>query len=273
MELEIISTYCLCDDFLKAIAWHDDPQATMSTAEVMTSAIIAAKYFGGHMEKGCAFLHEHGYIPHMLSKSQFNRRLHAIPEWVWQELFRLLAAVFKEANRHQEYVVDSFPVPVCDNIRIERCHIYDDEAYRGYCASKRRYFYGLRVHMIISASGAPIELLLAPGSEPDVNVVKGFHFDLPPGAKIYGDKAFNDYQFEEDLQQMFGVLLQPLRKKNSLRPTDPYLKIWHQRVRHGIETTFSLITNFFPKVIHAVTAKGFELKVFLFALAFAIQCL
>jgi hypothetical protein len=52
------------------------------------------------------------------------------------------------------YAVDSLPVPVCDNIRIRRCRLYpleeehdDDDtpkqkkSFRGYIASKRRYFF------------------------------------------------------------------------------------------------------------------------------------
>jgi len=38
------------------------------------------------------------------------------------------------------YVIDNFPVPVCDNIRIPRANIYKDEAVRGYQPRKRRYF-------------------------------------------------------------------------------------------------------------------------------------
>jgi len=34
-----------------------------------------------------------------------------------------------------------------------------------------------------------------------------------------------------------------------------------------------LIERMLPKTIHAVTAEGFELKVFLFILAYSINCL
>ncbi|MDX6380919.1 MAG: hypothetical protein QOI57_1943 [Rubrobacteraceae bacterium] len=40
-----------------------------------------------------------------------------------------------------------------------------------------------------------------------------------------------------------------------------------------IEMVFSGITNLFSKKIHAVTPRGFELKIVWFLLAFAIQCL
>ena len=69
-------------------------------------------------------------------------------------------------------MVDSLPVPVCDNIRISRCRLYQDEAYRGYIASKRRYFYGLRVHVLITAQGMPVEFTLTPGAVADLTAFK-----------------------------------------------------------------------------------------------------
>ena len=37
MEDTIITTYYLCDEFLKATGHRDDPQVRLSTAEVMTT--------------------------------------------------------------------------------------------------------------------------------------------------------------------------------------------------------------------------------------------
>ena len=42
MEDTIITTYYLCDEFLKATGHRDDPQVRLSTAEVMTTALVAA---------------------------------------------------------------------------------------------------------------------------------------------------------------------------------------------------------------------------------------
>jgi hypothetical protein len=38
MDEQIIATYCLCDDLLKAIHHREDPQCQMNDAEVMTTA-------------------------------------------------------------------------------------------------------------------------------------------------------------------------------------------------------------------------------------------
>ncbi len=113
-------------------------------------------------------------------------------KWI-QALFAFLAELWRATNQENLYVIDSFPIPVCDNIRISRAKIYQDEAFRGYIASKNRYFYGLKVHLIITGQGEPVEFLLTPGSTADVKSLRMFALDMPEGATILGDKAYNDY--------------------------------------------------------------------------------
>lgn len=82
----------------------------------------------------------------MLSKSRYNRRLHRIQHLV-QTIFATLGEVWKEYNVDKRYIIDTFPVAVCDNYRIPRARIYREEAYRGFISSKKRYFYGLKIHL------------------------------------------------------------------------------------------------------------------------------
>jgi hypothetical protein len=270
----IITIYCLCDDFLKAMHRFDDPQVRLSTAEVMSVPLVAATFFGGNIDKTCRFLHEYGYMPKMISKGRFNHRLHAIDPALWQALFSLLAEFFKRRNSEQTYAVDSFPVVVCDNIRIRRCRIYPQtehgQAFRGYISSKRRYFYGLRVHLVITGAGEPVDFSLVAGSEADVSVFKDLQLDLPEGSIIWADKAYTDYDYEDLLKEV-GLNLKAQRKKNSKRPMPAWEEFLGKPVRKYIETVFSGITNLFSKKIHAVTSRGFELKIVWFLLAFAIQ--
>lgn len=267
----IISIYCVCDEFWKACGEPEDWQRQMTNAEVMTTALVAACFFGGNLEKSRVFLKDHDYIPTMLSKSRLIRRLHAIEANHWMSLFQILAAFQHTANPTPEYIIDSFPVPACDNIRIRRCRLYQGEQYRGYIASKRRYFYGLRVHMLVTVTGQPVEFVLAPGAAADGPIFKGFALDLPEAAVIYADKLHNDYAFEDFLQETGQIQLKPLRKKNSKRAVAPWEKFFCQRVRKRVETSFSQLTQLFAKSIHAVTARGFELKIVCFILAFVIR--
>jgi len=270
MQEKIITIYCLCDAFLQAYAHKDDQQAKMTTAEVMTVALVAAEFFTGNQELSRRFLKEHGYIPKMLSKSRFNRRLHAISDTLWQALFALLSEAAKQSNPTQEYVVDSCPVPVCDNIRIFTCRLYQGEAFRGKVASKKRFVYGLRVHLLITATGQPVEFVLAPAAEADVRVFRSLPLDLPEGAEVYADPAYTDYTVEDTLQAVQKLTLTVPRKRNSKRPHPGWVTYICERTRKRVETVFSQIAARFAKCIHAVTPRGFELKVFLTVMAYAI---
>jgi len=200
----------------------------------------------------------------MLSKSRFNRRLHALgPECV-ADVQRIIGILFKESNPCQEYAVDSFPVPVCENIRIFHSKIYTEEAYRGYQASKKRYFFGIKVHMIVTVEGRPIEFILSPGSWADIKAFKRLDLDLPEGSTVYGDKAYTDYE-EEDFLSELNIVLASQRKENAKRQYGGCMKYLIDCKRKIVETTFGQIAKFFPKHIHAVTSRGFELKVALFA--------
>jgi hypothetical protein len=66
--------------------------------------------------------------------------------------------------------------------------------------------------------------------------------------------------------------LSPIRNKNSNRVTPPDRAFVQHSHRQRIETTGSLIERVLPKPIHAVTARSFELKVFLSVLAYSINC-
>jgi hypothetical protein len=265
MDTQIVVVYCLCDDILKGLHHSEDAQREMSDAEIMTTSIVAALYFGGNLEKSRVFLQEHGYIPHMLGKSRFNRRVHKVSA-LFLAVFNLLGEVWKQLNKESVYVIDSFPVSACDNYRILRSKLYQGEHWRGFQASKKRYFYGLKIHLMITAQGRPVEFFLTPGSWSDTKALKQYNFDLPEGALVTGDKAYNDYPFE-DLLEVAGIDLQPLRKKNSKRPASAWLQYLMARYRKVIETTGSLLEQLLPKHIHAVTPQGFELKVAIFVLA------
>lgn len=96
--------------------------------------------------------------------------------------------------------------------------------------------------------------------------------DLPEGSTILADKGYTDYDYEDLLKEV-GLHLKAQRKKNSKRPMPMWEEFLGKPVRQYIETVFSRLTSLFAKKIHAVTPRGFELKIVCFLLAFSIQCL
>ncbi len=270
MDDKIIATFCLCDDLLKAMHHREDRQCQMNDAEIMTTALIASLYFRGNHESARIMLKQHGYIPHMLSKSRLSRRLHR-SRTLFIVLFHLLSHTWKTLNTDAIYVIDSLPIAVCDHIRIRRSKIYSDENFRGYQASKKRYFYGLKIHLMVTQDGQPVECFLTPGGFGDVDALKYYAYELPDGAIIYADKAYNDYEIEDLLKEVDHIQLIPIRKKNSKRALPPYISFVQRYHRKRVETAGSLIAQLLPKSIHAVTSQGFALKVALFVIASSLN--
>ena len=130
----------------------------------------------------------------------------------------------------------------------------------------------MRVHLVVSAAGEPVEFALEAGSKADVAVFKELELELPEGSIIFADKGYTDYDYEDLLEEV-GLYLKAQRKKNSKRPMPAWEEFLGKPIRQYIETVFSRLTSLFPKKIHAVTSRGFELKIVCFLLAFSIQCL
>ncbi len=144
---ETIAMYAIIDDLLKPIGHRDDCRRKMSDTEIITTAMVAALFFNGNQVLARAYLKDHGLIPKMLEKSRFCRRWNQL-FLLLDDLFHQLGLVLKQLNGSTEYLLDSFPVPLCDNIRIFGARLVKSEEYRGYIASKKRYFYGVRVQLL-----------------------------------------------------------------------------------------------------------------------------
>ena len=231
---------------------------------------IAMLYFGGNFERARLVLHELGLVKRLLSRSRLNRRIHRLTDLIGL-VFHQFGSVIKDLNWESRYLLDSFPVAVCDNIRIKRCRIVSGETYRGYLASKRRYFYGVRVQVVTTAEGVPVEFCVLPGKFADIEGLAHLALELPSEAHLIADSAYTNYEWEDYLleQERINFLVQ--RKTNTRRGVEPRLEDYKTIFRKRIETAFGELMKMFPKKIHVTSFKGFLLKIQLFLFAFQID--
>jgi hypothetical protein len=59
-------------------------------------------------------------------------------------------------------------------------------------ASKKRDFYGRKVHLLVTKDGQPVECCLTPGAYSAVRMRKAFRFAVSAGSHVYADKAYTD---------------------------------------------------------------------------------
>jgi len=60
---QVTAIYTIIDDTLKAMRHWEDPRSTFSDAEVITTGVVAARFFSGHLSRAREFLRETGLMP------------------------------------------------------------------------------------------------------------------------------------------------------------------------------------------------------------------
>lgn len=99
-----------------------------------------------------------------ISRSRFNRRA--------KQLLPLIYLIRRELSQEIDLtgrfiIVDSFPVPVCQSIRNRRVKIFRGYADIGYKATKRIYYYGFKVHALVSDDGYILNYIVTKASVHD----------------------------------------------------------------------------------------------------------
>lgn len=260
----IVTTYVIIDDMLKAYGYQDDCRVRTSGAEILTLAVLWAKYFQNHHERAVGILARLGYV-RQVSISRFNRRLHQLKDWLYG-LVTLLGEIF---SHEEAYVIDSMPVPVCKRARASRCKKVRGKVFCGYCAAKKEKFFGWRLHLVCTPEGIPVAFDLLPASAHDLTAIHELTVALPDGASIFGDKAFLSQRDADSLLETMGIRLVAIKRKN-MRPNswaDDYdLALY----RSSIETLYSQLESMGLQRLHVRTHHGLDIKAWasLLALAF-----
>ena len=260
----IVTTFVVIDDLLNACAFQEDGRASSHAAEILTVAVIAAKYFQNHHERALSILGQLGYVQR-LSVSRFNRRLHQLSDWLYG-IVTVLGEVFAQG---EVFIIDSMPLPVCKRARARRCKKVRGKAFCGYCAAKKEKFFGWRLHLICTAEGVPVAFDVLPAAQHDLTAIHELTVGLPAGATVFGDKAFISQPDTQSLLEAIGVRLVAVRRSNMTPNTwaDDYDR---RHYRKRIETVYAQLESMGLQRLHARTNLGFDLKAWasLLALAF-----
>lgn len=271
MDFTAVLTYVICDEVIKVLGIEEDPQARMSNAEVAAFTILASREFGGNHRRARWVCQSLGYFPKILSPSRLNRRIHRLPWQFWVVLFQILANTHKQNGRITSFAVDSFPVACCKRTRHDRRRLFREKDYLGYAASEKRYYCGLRVHMVVTNTGAPVELSIRPARHSDLRVLKEMDLRFPRHSILYADGAYTSFELEDILKEGEEIELMVKRKRrNSSRPRSPSEEKLIGSRRQIVETAFSCITNMLPRYLRARTNRGFSVRLMATILGYSI---
>jgi hypothetical protein len=135
--------------------------------------------------------------------------------------------------------IDSTPLAVCHNLRIQQHKVFAGLAQRG--KSSTGWFFGFKLHLVVNERGELLKMALTPGNVDDRKPVPELVKDL--FGKLFGDKGYVSQPLFEFLLETFGVrLVTRLRAnmKNRLMPLSERLLL---RKRSIIETIIDQLKN------------------------------
>ena len=189
-----------------------------------------------------------------LSHSRFNRRARMLLPLI----YLIRHGLNEEVDLSGDIlIIDSVPVPVCQPIRNRRAKIFRGYADIGYKATKKIYYYGFKVHAIVSDDGYLLDYIVTKASVHDaketVELITNAH---PDNRYLLGDEGYLGKNLHQRLEQMGYTLWTPYRKnmKNAQKHNKHYLIA----LRRTIESDFSLLSYYNAENNRARSLAGFQ---------------
>jgi len=162
-------------------------------------------------------------------------------------LLETIEQVQAPENGHQAWLIDSFPVALAKQGHRFKACVAKELADAGYCATKKLYYYGVRVHVIGSRQPGTLptpEYIGATGASTHDGKVRDQIRPYVHGQELYGDKAYHRPDAEAVRQAWNLTVLTPVKKQKGQRYLEPQDQWWStavSRVRQPIEALFAWI--------------------------------
>jgi hypothetical protein len=190
-----------------------------------------------------AKIHLLKYCEHLPTYKQFCSRINRLAPFFAELCNAELNAKRKTSKAH---ILDSAPVVVARGSRSKRAKSANDLCDKGYCASKKMWYYGVKIHVLAeerrNSLPIPRKILITKASEHDLNAGK-IILENAGDIEVFADKAYIDDDWGYDLQLRYVELCTPFKERSQNQiPLDDGERAWNAMItnrRQQIETLFS----------------------------------
>lgn len=125
------------------------------------------------------------------SRPRFNIRRRKLQHFI-HDICLIIAHQLSDKN--ETLIIDSIPIPICENPRIIRFTSCKDDPQvqpdRGYHASHKSYYYGFKMQLVISEKGIPMAGNLFPASCHDTHALSYINEVQRTDCKLIADKGY-----------------------------------------------------------------------------------
>ena len=240
--------YVFVDDYLKQhpeqAGWRESnhKQPRFTDAEVITIALMQGYFNTPQLKRTYELVaaNDRQAFPQLCSYKQWLARLHALAPVIGQLLMSVPVSLCETDDL---YLMDSQPIPVCQPIRHGRVRLLrEDGAY--FSKTKKGWFFGFKLHALITSQGHILCALLTPANWDDRDGARVLA-QFPESAGVcLADCGYSGAEFTAELLSADGLLV---ITRADLMDTDQ--RALHSSVRERVETTFSqLWTRFVTRV-------------------------
>ena len=230
-ETKLIKTYFLVSEYSWILKVHNERYSNNNTPK-FTDIEVASIYifctiddFKLRTKKSIyeyANRHLRSWFPDLPKYEAFNHRVNEL-----SECFRYLAIFVNTDKIAQhadfqrqliEYTGDSMPIVMAKGVRGAKAKVATEIAALGYCATKKMYYHGLKLHNLnVVASGNqlphPALSTLSSAAVHDYNVFKNELLHLARNSKCYLDSAYYDRSNKEFIEQQYNVTICAIAKR------------------------------------------------------------
>ncbi len=149
------------------------------------------------------------WFPRLPSYQTFVYRLNLL-----EQSFQTIGVVLCEAVRQSQtpeldHLIDSFPVMLAANGHAYSAKVAREVADVGYCAAKKTYFHGVRLHVIAERRFErlpnPSQIWLCEASHHDLTAAREQHLELP-NTTLMADLAYPEPDFRLTLNEQNTLL-------------------------------------------------------------------
>jgi Transposase DDE domain len=244
----IITVYCLvCEHYQVIKSLYPVRRGgfapALSDEEVITME-ICGEYFKLHTDKdlfGYFRAHYAHFFPRLPERTLFVRQAANLWQVKAAIQYRLTRVSGQATDGVQ--IIDTLPLPVCGYTRSGRDRCFKLFADYGHCAAKQLDYYGFKLGLRITRCGMITWFPLLPARPHDIRLldelVEGFAGLVP------ADKGFIDAFRQAVLAERHGVLVVTPPRKGMATPHTSALLTICARLRKGVETVGSHLTERF----------------------------
>lgn len=188
------------------------------------------------------------WFPRLPSYQTFCYRLNLLEQTFQSIGAELFAHLHDGQTPELDHLIDSFPVMLAQNGHAYSAKVAREVANVGYCAAKKTYFHGVRLHCIAERRFArlpnPSQIWLCEASHHDSTAAREQYLELP-NTTLIADLAYPEIEFELLLNQQNTRLFTGRKKPKGKDLTK--LEKYHNRLiakfRQPIESLFNWINE------------------------------